>query len=104
VLALARECAALLAGPDAAAAVTGEDFDIVDARGPGFGLASDADRQTARTALACEGLLVDLVYTAKGLRVACGLAGEPGVVFWHTGGLLDAVMAAQDAAREGMDR
>ncbi|HEX4061845.1 MAG TPA: pyridoxal-phosphate dependent enzyme [Streptosporangiaceae bacterium] len=105
VLGLARGCATLLAGQDqAAGTVTEDDVDLVDARGPGFGLASDADRRTARTALDTEGLLVDPVYTAKALRVACGLAGERGVVFWHTGGLLDAVMAAQDGSQEERQR
>ena len=39
--------------------------------------------------------MLDPVYTAKALALAP--AGQP-VVFWHTGGVLDAVAAAQEAA------
>ena len=42
-----------------------------------------------------EGLMVDPVYTAKALAQVP--PGRP-VVFWHTGGVLDAVAAAQEAA------
>jgi len=42
-----------------------------------------------------EGLMLDPVYTAKALAQA---ATSGSVVFWHTGGVLDAVAAAQEAA------
>jgi 1-aminocyclopropane-1-carboxylate deaminase/D-cysteine desulfhydrase-like pyridoxal-dependent ACC family enzyme len=42
-----------------------------------------------------EGLILDPVYTAKALAQA---APSGSVVFWHTGGVLDAVAAAQEAA------
>jgi 1-aminocyclopropane-1-carboxylate deaminase/D-cysteine desulfhydrase-like pyridoxal-dependent ACC family enzyme len=42
-----------------------------------------------------EGLMLDPVYTAKALAQAP--PAKP-VVFWHTGGVLDAVAAAQEAA------
>jgi D-cysteine desulfhydrase len=62
---------------------------LADARGPGFGLPSDAGDEAAAVALAAEGLLLDPVYTAKAFAVALGIARGP-VVFWHTGGLLAA--------------
>ena len=39
-----------------------------------------------------EGLMVDPVYTAKALAMAPRGAGA---VFWHTGGVLDAVAAEE---------
>jgi 1-aminocyclopropane-1-carboxylate deaminase/D-cysteine desulfhydrase-like pyridoxal-dependent ACC family enzyme len=89
---LAGECLALLAGDRAPAHV-----DIADVRGPGHGLPSAEGAAAAEVALRTEGLLADPVYTAKALPL---LAGQPGpVVFWHTGGVLDAVDVAQEAAR-----
>jgi 1-aminocyclopropane-1-carboxylate deaminase/D-cysteine desulfhydrase-like pyridoxal-dependent ACC family enzyme len=97
VHALAEECAELLGNPPPRA----ELLEIVDARGPGFGVASPADRAAARLALHAEGLLLDDTYGAKAfavlierLRVADGL-----VVFWHTGGLVPAVAALEKQAR-----
>ena len=49
----------------------------------------------AGLAMRTEGLMLDPVYTAKALAQAP--RGRP-VVFWHTGGVLDAVAAAQEAA------
>jgi 1-aminocyclopropane-1-carboxylate deaminase/D-cysteine desulfhydrase-like pyridoxal-dependent ACC family enzyme len=114
VLELARQTTALLTGAgrpggrsaareaadarEAAAALTGTDVELVDARGPGHGRASPDGRQAAGTAMRTEGLVVDPVYTAKALPVLARLAGEPVVVFWHTGGMLDAVAAAVDEA------
>jgi 1-aminocyclopropane-1-carboxylate deaminase/D-cysteine desulfhydrase-like pyridoxal-dependent ACC family enzyme len=49
----------------------------------------------AGRAMRTEGLMLDPVYTAKALALAP--PGQP-VVFWHTGGVLDAVAAAQEAA------
>lgn len=65
----------------------------VDGRGPGHGLASDGGRAAARDALRLAGLVLDPVYTAKALAALREVSGRiPGdVVFWHTGGLLDAV-------------
>ena len=48
----------------------------------------------AEQAMRTEGLMLDPVYTAKALAQAA-LSGS--VVFWHTGGVLDAVAAAQEA-------
>jgi 1-aminocyclopropane-1-carboxylate deaminase/D-cysteine desulfhydrase-like pyridoxal-dependent ACC family enzyme len=91
--ALAEECAELLGNPPPRP----ELLEIVDARGPGFGVASPADRAAARLALHTEGLLLDGTYGAKAfavlierLRAANGL-----VVFWHTGGLVPAVAALE---------
>ena len=78
---------------DALAIVPG-DIQLVDARGPGHGVASAAGERAADTALRTEGLVVDPVYTAKTLAVLRRLADEHSAVFWHTGGLLDAIAAA----------
>ena len=92
VLTLARDCLRLLgADTDPAAA----DVTVVDARGPGHGLPSPDDLAAAERAMRTEGLMLDPVYTAKALAQAP--RGRP-VVFWHTGGVLDAVAAAQEAA------
>jgi D-cysteine desulfhydrase len=105
VLQLARDCLALLTAPgragreaveqDAGAlAIVPGDIQLVDARGPGHGVASAAGERAADTALRTEGLVVDPVYTAKTLAVLRRLADEHSAVFWHTGGLLDAIAAA----------
>lgn len=104
VLELARGCLALLAdsgwvGRDAArraaSDVRGSGVELVDARGPGHGLASEEGRQAADAALRTEGLVVDPVYTAKALAALRRRADEPVVVFWHTGGLLGAISEAE---------
>jgi len=67
------------------------DVQLVDARGPGHGLASPAGDAAAAFALRCAGLVLDPVYTAKALAaLPSAVAGGP-ALFWHTGGLLDAV-------------
>lgn len=107
VLELAGDCVRLLADqardgqgtPGQAAVVTERDFELVDARGPGHGLASEDGRQAADAALRTEGLVVDPVYTAKAVPVLRRAAGERTVVFWHTGGLLDAIAAAGEEGR-----
>ena len=71
------------------------DVTVVDARGPGHGLPSPGGLAAAELAIRTEGLMLDPVYTAKALALAP--PGQP-VVFWHTGGVLDAVAAAQEAA------
>lgn len=87
IAALADRCASLLGvgtGP----------FELVDARGPGFGVASEAGERAASVALRAEGLLLDPVYTAKAFAVVLDLIeqGTAGpIVFWHTGGLVPAV-------------
>jgi 1-aminocyclopropane-1-carboxylate deaminase/D-cysteine desulfhydrase-like pyridoxal-dependent ACC family enzyme len=96
---LAQACARLLGNPPPYE----ERLEIVDARGPGFGVASPGGRAAARLALHTEGLVLDDTYGAKAfavlierLRVATGP-----VVFWHTGGLVPAVAALKRRAREG---
>jgi D-cysteine desulfhydrase len=84
--ALAGRCASLLG-------VASGPFELIDARGPGFGTASEAGERAAALALKTEGLLLDPVYTAKAFAVVLDLvqAGASGpIVFWHTGGLLAA--------------
>jgi 1-aminocyclopropane-1-carboxylate deaminase/D-cysteine desulfhydrase-like pyridoxal-dependent ACC family enzyme len=110
VLELARGCLALLAdvgflGRDAArrasADIRGSRVEIVDARGPGHGLASEEGRQAADAALRTEGLVADPVYTAKALAVLRQTADDPVVVFWHTGGLLGTIAAVSGTAGSG---
>jgi D-cysteine desulfhydrase len=92
VLTLARECLALLqAGP---AGADPADVTVVDARGPGHGLPSPDGLAAAEQAMRTEGLMVDPVYTAKALALA---PQDRNVVFWHTGGVLDVVAAAESA-------
>jgi 1-aminocyclopropane-1-carboxylate deaminase/D-cysteine desulfhydrase-like pyridoxal-dependent ACC family enzyme len=91
VHALAKECAELLGNPPPQPA----RLELVDARGPGFGVASPADRAAARLALHTEGLLLDDTYGAKAFAVLTERisAARGPVVFWHTGGLVPAIMA-----------
>lgn len=84
---LAAECAALLQVPAPG------PVELVDVRGPGFGVPSEEGEEAARIALQQEGLLLDPVYTAKAFAAVLrlideGVAGP--IVFWHTGGLLSA--------------
>jgi 1-aminocyclopropane-1-carboxylate deaminase/D-cysteine desulfhydrase-like pyridoxal-dependent ACC family enzyme len=115
VLALARECTHLLAhavAPDHAPGGTVGDADqpgpaiaepgpadvaVVDARGPGHGLPSPEGRAAAEQAMRMEGMMVDPVYTAKALALVPRYANGGDMVFWHTGGLLDAVAGAAGA-------
>jgi 1-aminocyclopropane-1-carboxylate deaminase/D-cysteine desulfhydrase-like pyridoxal-dependent ACC family enzyme len=108
VLELASECIALLADAGwagraaagraaagrGAAGTRRSRVELVDARGPGHGLASADGTRAAEEALRTEGLVVDPVYTAKALATLREVTGEPVVVFWHTGGLLGAIAAA----------
>jgi 1-aminocyclopropane-1-carboxylate deaminase/D-cysteine desulfhydrase-like pyridoxal-dependent ACC family enzyme len=50
----------------------------------------EGDR-AADLALRTAGLVLDPVYTAKALAVVPQVAGAAPAVFWHTGGLFDAV-------------
>lgn len=96
----ARELGTPLPGPD--------DFELADGRGPGHGIPSAEGRAAADRALRAAGLVLDPVYTAKALAALPLVLGEtaadPGLttVFWHTGGLLDAVDEAinESASRE----
>jgi 1-aminocyclopropane-1-carboxylate deaminase/D-cysteine desulfhydrase-like pyridoxal-dependent ACC family enzyme len=108
VLELARACLALLAGAGwadraaarrAAAGVRGSRAELVDARGPGHGLASEDGRQAADVALRTEGLVLDPVYTAKAVATLRQVADDPVVVFWHTGGMLGAIAEAAEPPR-----
>lgn len=91
---LAGECAALLgrSAPDRSR------LEIVDGRGPGFGVASPADRDAAALALETEGLLLDHTYTAKSLAALLprlrDVRSGP-VVYWHTGGLATTISEYQ---------
>jgi 1-aminocyclopropane-1-carboxylate deaminase/D-cysteine desulfhydrase-like pyridoxal-dependent ACC family enzyme len=67
------------------------DISLLDARGPGHGTASAAGDAAAAVALRCAGLVLDPVYTAKALAVLPSAVPEGHALFWHTGGLLDAV-------------
>jgi D-cysteine desulfhydrase len=87
VLRLAGEVAARLGEP----AAEPDDVHLVDARGPGHGVPSAEGETAAALALRCEGLVLDPVYTAKALAALPSVVGDEPVVFWHTGGLLDAV-------------
>lgn len=60
--------------------------------GPGYGLPSEASTETTALLARTEGLLVDPVYTAKGLAGLLGLVRSGAldgqrVIFWHGGGL-----------------
>jgi D-cysteine desulfhydrase len=89
------------AGPDRTVPGTAEpvpgDVVVVDARGPGHGLPSPEGVAAAEQAMRTEGLMVDPVYTAKALSLVPRYADGGGMVFWHTGGLLDAVAGAAGA-------
>jgi D-cysteine desulfhydrase len=67
------------------------DVELVDARGPGHGVASAAGDAAAVLALRAAGLVLDPVYTAKALAALPTAAGGQPALFWHTGGLLDAI-------------
>jgi 1-aminocyclopropane-1-carboxylate deaminase/D-cysteine desulfhydrase-like pyridoxal-dependent ACC family enzyme len=81
-----------------------DDFELADGRGPGHGLPSPEGQTAAGLALRAAGLVLDPVYTAKALaalpRVLGGAAADSDLttVFWHTGGLLDAVNEAINEA------
>ena len=82
------------AGTEAGTEPGPADVTVIDARGPGHGLPSPDGLAAAGQAMRTEGLMLDPVYTAKALALVP--PGRP-VVFWHTGGVLDAVAAAQEA-------
>jgi 1-aminocyclopropane-1-carboxylate deaminase/D-cysteine desulfhydrase-like pyridoxal-dependent ACC family enzyme len=96
VLGLAAECLALLGSE---AVVAGAGIEVADVRGPGHGRPSAEGAASAAQAVRTEGLMTDPVYTAKALSLVARQQTPDPVVFWHTGGLLDVVAAAQDVAR-----
>jgi 1-aminocyclopropane-1-carboxylate deaminase/D-cysteine desulfhydrase-like pyridoxal-dependent ACC family enzyme len=71
-----------------------DDVVVVDARGPGHGLASAEGRAAAEQAMRMEGLMPDQVCTAKAMALVSRYAAGQTVVFWHTGGQLDVAAAA----------
>jgi len=87
VLSLAREVASRRGEEPP----TWTDVLVIDARGPGHGIASQQGDLAAALALRTAGLVLDPVYTAKALAALPSLVGERPALFWHTGGLLDAV-------------
>lgn len=99
VHALAQACARLLGYPPPRPG----GLEIVDARGPGFGIASQADRAAACLALHTEGLLLDDTYGAKAFAVLTQRASDVRgpVVFWHTGGVVPAVAALRQRISGG---
>ena len=79
------------------------DVRLLDGRGPGHGIASAAGASAAALALRTEGLVLDPVYTAKALAALPDAVGLGPAVFWHTGGLFDAVAdLLNPAARTGL--
>jgi 1-aminocyclopropane-1-carboxylate deaminase/D-cysteine desulfhydrase-like pyridoxal-dependent ACC family enzyme len=97
VLRLASGCAALLGGPTPQE----RDVEVVDARGPGYGVASDEGGAAASLAAATEGLLLDPVFTAKAMAaLVARMRGRRrgAAVFVHTGGTAAALQAAVQQA------
>ncbi|NMI01330.1 1-aminocyclopropane-1-carboxylate deaminase/D-cysteine desulfhydrase [Pseudonocardia acidicola] len=95
---LARACATILGTP----APRPDRLELLDARGPGFGVASALERERARLALHTEGLLLDETYGAEAFSAAVDrlLADPPGpVLWWHTGGLVPAVSTIMKGPR-----
>ncbi|WP_214370505.1 1-aminocyclopropane-1-carboxylate deaminase/D-cysteine desulfhydrase [Pseudonocardia sp. H11422] len=95
---LARECAQLLGTPEPRP----EQLELIDARGPGFGVASEVERERARLVLHTEGLLLDETYGAEALSAAVDrLLGDPPgpVLWWHTGGLVPAISTITKGTR-----
>jgi D-cysteine desulfhydrase len=90
VLSLASECLRLLRADQEPSP---DDVTVVDARGPGHGLPSPDGLAAAEQAMRTEGLMLDPVYTAKALAL---VPRGRDVVFWHTGGVLDTVAAAEE--------
>jgi len=99
VLELARHCSELL-GTDVP---TAADVHVEDARGSGHGIESPSGAAAARLAMETTGLVLDPVYSAKALAALPTILGErrtdPDLttIFWHTGGLLDAVAGWEHA-------
>ncbi|MDP9074439.1 MAG: D-cysteine desulfhydrase family protein, partial [Actinomycetota bacterium] len=86
---------------------------VVDAIGPGFGIAGPDAKAAAGLALRTEGMILDPTYTAKALgllaarpRTDPSPAGETdgATVFWHTGGMAGALAALVPAADPDADQ
>ena len=85
VLLLGRQCAGLVGVPPPG----DEHVEVLDARGPGYGVRSPEGAEAAELAAGTEGLLLDPVFTAKamGALIAMVRQGSDGpIVFVHTGG------------------
>lgn len=70
--------------------------EVRDLRGPGFGVPSPRDADSAAVAARSEGLLLDSYYGAKAMTLARDLLAEgcaTPLVFWHTGGITAALTA-----------
>jgi 1-aminocyclopropane-1-carboxylate deaminase/D-cysteine desulfhydrase-like pyridoxal-dependent ACC family enzyme len=83
-----RGMAGMAAGPDALAALEFDDTQL----GAGYGVPTSASEEAASLLARSEGVLVDPVYTAKGLAGLIGLVRAGGLdgrsaIFWHGGGL-----------------
>ena len=97
VLRLSRECNTVLGLPLPEA----DDVDVREARGEGFGIASEQDRASAALALRYEGLLLDPYYGAKAMTLLRALVRQHDpTVFWHTGGVSAALGALTRVADE----
>lgn len=105
VLELATECAQMMGSSPP----TPEHIEVIDARGPGYGMWSRAALEAAELAARCEGVILDPVFTAKAFSVLLELI-EGGLtrpsVFVHTGGIPSALvdrMRVGDAGKETGD-
>lgn len=70
-----------------------DDFDIIDTEiGPGYGIPSESSVAAVRLAGRTEGLVLDPIYTGKGIAALHAAAGDGridpdwSVVFVHSGG------------------
>lgn len=90
IVATANEAAGALSIPERLAA---DDFDIIDGHvGPGYGIPSEESIAAVELAGRLEGLVLDPVYTGKGMAALIAQAGrkvlngKSSVVFLHSGG------------------
>jgi 1-aminocyclopropane-1-carboxylate deaminase/D-cysteine desulfhydrase-like pyridoxal-dependent ACC family enzyme len=95
VLVLAEETARFAGTPPPRADL----LTVVDARGPGFGVTSPADRAAADLVARTEGVLLDGTYGAKAAavlvdRLAAGTLPAGPVLLWLTGGIASALAHA----------
>lgn len=103
---LAAEAATLLA---MSSPLTERDFTILDSGGPAYAVPSDGAWEAMATCLLTEGLLLDPVYTAKGMAAlfdairAGHIRDEETPVFIHTGGL-PALFADPDRMRTAVNQ
>jgi D-cysteine desulfhydrase len=97
IVGLAESCAALLGVPSPGPA----SLEVVDAIGPGFGVASAGADAAADLALRNEGIILDPTYTAKAFAVLLAHPRDGATVFWHTGGIAGAMaaLAGRDAGK-----